>query len=482
MRGYLSKAVCVGGVVVALVACSGNTNEGIESRVKNAANIGEVQGASGGAATTTSAVRSTTVQPSLPTLKPRRTPGSTTTAAPQSPLGSASAAQICPGTAFSCKFQNGQAPFVLLAFGDSYGSGEGNPAGTKPSSINWNNDDALEDLSTTDYASRTNFQKWWWDFETVGGVERPKFSAQGVDSELVSTSWVCHRSSDSGVAKAVGSLLSTHSFNMKFGHFACSGAKSQHVAHNSYTPGFNDYGLTVPTQISQANAWLERQGVQKKDVDAAVVSIGGNDVGFADVIKECFILPTACHNNESMESLYDLIPTRITSAVNTVVNAVRTNYPNAKVFFTAYTDGIGVDPSSDYDEDADGVCSTEDDPYFTTVEYETDEFWDIRADDSAFVKQVLERINSSLQAAVSGKPNVHVVSDQFSSFRDNGFCTRGRRNITFNDEAVARQGADQVHASSGGWHPNDRGYGMYGDAIFGKLRSEFATEFSTYRR
>lgn len=473
-------AVGVVGLVLCAASCGAQEAGTDAARVKNAARAGATQSASGGASTmTTTALRSTTVPPSLPGVKLRKIDGSTTTTtAPVSPLGTMSRAKVCSSTAFACGLSSGNAPFVLLAFGDSYGSGEGNPAGAKPGSINWSDDNALEDFSTTDYASRTNFQKWWWDFETVGGAERPKFAAQGVDSELVATSWVCHRSSDSGIAKAVESLLASHSFAIKFGHFACSGAKSQHITRSTYTPGFNEYPLSVPTQIDQANTWLTRQLISKKDVDAVVVSIGGNDVGFADVIESCFIMAGACNNDDDMQTLFDNIPSRISTAVNSVVSAVQSNYPNAKIFFTAYTDGISVSSTSSHDKDGDGVCSEGDDPYFETVEHGTDEFWDLRADDAVFVRDVLDEINSSLASAINGKSNVSLIDAQYTNYRNNGFCTLERRNITFNDEAVARQGADQWHVSSGGWHPNDRGYGYYGAAIAAKFDAVFAVPFS----
>jgi hypothetical protein len=469
------------GAGLALAACGGGSSS--DSRVKNAVNSRALSeaAATGASTSTTLATRRNTV-PTLPKIKPRPATDSTTATTRLAPIEAMTPGLACRATAFECGLNAGQAPFVVLAFGDSYGSGEGNPAGAKPRGFDLNNDDEFEDIDTATYESQSSLQEWWWEFTNVGGSRQPKFASQGVDAALVATSWVCHRSSSSGVAKAIDTLLARYRFNVRFGHFACSGAKSQHIVADSYTPEFHDFPLTVSTQVSQSLSWLMRQGLNREDVNAVVVSIGGNDVGFGDVIYDCFIEAGDCHNESDTIGLRDSIATKIPRAVDNVHARMRALFPNAQILFTAYTDGISVSSTNSNDLDNDGVCSYEDDPWTGSVEYDDDEFWDLRADDAVFVRDFLDRINSTLASAIAGKASTVLVDRQFTGYRNNGFCTRDRRNITFNDEAVARQGADQVHASSGGWHPNDRGYGMYGEAISQKLIDLFGSKFATYRR
>jgi len=52
----------------------------------------------------------------------------------------------------------------------------------------------------------------------------------------------------------------------------------------------------------------------------------------------------------------------------------------------------------------------------------------------------------------------------------------------FNSEAGDRQGYDQFGFwSSGGWHPNDLGYELYGDAIAEALIEEFPEGYQNLR-
>jgi len=395
--------------------------------------------------------------------------------------------------------------FVVLGFGDSYGSGEGNPA--------------LGHLSAgTDHI-------WWDDDNWPEAIET-----------FTDNATYCHRSSESGLGKAIQQLEASYTGSITFGHFACSGAKSWDIWSSSYQPDFYDGTPTMDPQILQALDWLSEINTSPAEVDAIVVSIGGNDVGFSQVIKDCFILsvwPSECHDGSwgNAPDLMDSIPTLIPRAVSHVSHVAGLLFPNAEIFFTFYTDGISVDQQSGYDEDGDGVCSYDDDPWGweDNVEFDDDEFWDITRDDSKFVRDFLVRINSQLAITAndvrengslwdeywpwdhlgagaqhaksqdlvamypeldgwewrsSGLPligRVHVTVPQYTLYQNNGFCTRDRRNIMFNTEAGDIQGYDLGFWSSGGWHPNDLGYSLYGNAIAEDLSAAFPEGYQNLR-
>lgn len=385
-------------------------------------------------------------------------------------------------------------PFVVVGFGDSYGSGEGNPYVKNDADEDYYDDclDSIEDSVST--SARCDVELWW---------EPDALSEVGINDTALTNAGACHRSSESGLSKAIQKLWENYGGEITYGHFACSGATSGHIWREKYEPGFWDDPTWMPVQITEALDWLETVDRSASEVDAVVVSIGGNDVGFSDVIYDCFIEAGDCNDEDDTIELYDSILVDIPEAINTVVVAVRSNFPNAEVYFTLYTDGISVNPASSYDEDSDGVCSYDDDPWFSSVPYDSDEFWDILADDSRFVRNFLVRLNQTITDTVAqidvrgarrtigslgfhyqvfldedrpqGAGAVQVISGQFDRYRNNGFCTRSRRNIVFNDEAIDNQGADQYGFwSSGGWHPNDQGHRQYAESIVEALARDFA--------
>jgi hypothetical protein len=405
--------------------------------------------------------------------------------------------------------------FVVIGLGDSYGSGEGNSAKAL----------TLSELLITqeaDFRWDADSPSIWWD--TDSWPEEIITYTSHADS--------CHRSSESGLGKAVQKLARDFQGQLTYGHFACSGAVAGHLWLNSYTPDFWGNETTQEPQMIAALNWLAQIGVSAYDVDAIVVSVGGNDVHFADVIYDCFIEAGECYDETDTLGYRSSINSKIPRAVSHISHVAGAVFPNAEIFFTSYTDGISVDRTSNYDEDNDGVCSYDDDPWFSEVPYDNDEFWDILAVDSRFVKGFMERINDSLDSSVSefnqngsmwneywpfdhlapggqqgmaeeivdmypalrGRQweeagnglhvfgRVHLIDSQFSDFQDNGFCTRDRRNIMFNSEAGDRQGYDQFGFwSSGGWHPNDFGYKLYGDAIAEALIEAFPQDYQNLR-
>lgn len=146
-------------------------------------------------------------------------------------------------------------PFVMIAFGDSYGSGEGNAM-----------------LPMTNYGPRCN---GFWFYERACVETRPylypdtfAYHEVGVDEVVWGTANQCHRSSQSGVAKAVdvlrdrwGLISPTYyvNQNMYFAHFACSGAVSKHIFDSTYNPDF-DPPIPSSQQYPCERAWKGRTG------------------------------------------------------------------------------------------------------------------------------------------------------------------------------------------------------------------------------
>jgi hypothetical protein len=131
--------------------------------------------------------------------------------------------------------------FTIAFMGDSYAAGEGNP---------------IRRLDA-------DGQLWWPNRQ-------------------------CHRSTNNGrtsVADALddpGRLISIESIDV-----ACSGATIDVGLLGGYrgvpAPGFGFN--TLDSQVQQVRDWLDRNRFER--LDALVISIGGNDVGFARVVADC---------------------------------------------------------------------------------------------------------------------------------------------------------------------------------------------------
>lgn len=166
--------------------------------------------------------------------------------------------------------------FVIAGFGDSYGSGEGAPhkAGT--------------------YRYFQLVDKWLVDIGKSGAIWTP----QGTEEDRR-----CHRSPNSGLNQAA--LLLREAFRGKvdidFRNFACSGgairsgisAITGDVKTDSENGGiltrYDGMGSEKPlgassmlSQVDQANAWAN-----SRQIDAAMVNVGGNDAGFGRMLFLC---------------------------------------------------------------------------------------------------------------------------------------------------------------------------------------------------
>lgn len=167
--------------------------------------------------------------------------------------------------------------FVMVGFGDSYGSGEGAPQ--RPGG----------------YAYDNSAGRWIAQAPAVWTIGGDEISER------------CHRSPLSGLDQAAD-LLKRSFFgkvNIRFKNFACSGASIRYsidaaLGLLSTSPGsggilteYQGMGADkdtfdpMPPQVEQANAWLVANKFTK--VDAALVNIGGNDAGFGRMLALCAV-------------------------------------------------------------------------------------------------------------------------------------------------------------------------------------------------
>jgi len=366
---------------------------------------------------------------------------------------------------------------VILAFGDSYGSGEGNPYrlgqydkdGVSGSAEIWR---AETTPDKTIYYSGSNT-----GLPSVGDAR-------------------CHRSDASGIAKAVSkAVLANKQVPIRFMSFACSGAEVRHLFLENYAGANRDYGTAEPAvdikpQVQQATEWLAnpKNAIAKDAVSAVYLSISGNDVGFATVVKKCFVTNAGtCRNDSEVLDKKSQIPT-VKGKVSDIASKLRKEFPNAVIMFSAYPNPLGVSPSNSGDINQDGICSRDDKT--PSVRFADDWMWNISTEDAKFLQdQFLKPLNAAIKDGVtsSGPGVVFVDAHVPNGVGTLGFCST-TPNVRFNDEAKTLQGCDEpdcgsyvglIFVSKGAWHPNELGYEEYAKAIYSSMQMNGVVPTST---
>ena len=181
-------------------------------------------------------------------------------------------------------------PTAVVSLGDSYISGE---AGR----WNGNSNDGLDpDRDGTDRAYRPGWLgTWWYDYDAV----YPGSYANG-----------CHRSD---VAEIHSAAIGTDAaFNL-----ACSGAETANIFRSG------SGGVSYKGEEPQADQLASL--AQSHDIELVVLSIGGNDLGFTDIILACVSSFTfgAAPCNSSQQAAIDGRMATVMADVTTAVDEIR---------------------------------------------------------------------------------------------------------------------------------------------------------------
>ena len=308
--------------------------------------------------------------------------------------------------------------WLIVSIGDSYASGEGNP-----------------DIH----------QKWSGPTISSG----PKW----VDRR-------CHRSAFAGPAKAALEIEQRDPrTSVTFLSFACSGATVWKGLIGSYAgvePEGHDELLPQLDQVVTA--------VGDRQIDALVISIGGNDIGFADIARTCIINDAEAATDLAKKICRD---TDLSAHVSAKIGDLATVYDNlehgirkrnlrvANVFITEYPDPTHADSG-----DTCGMHSGR--RLLLTVHHRSADW---ARDD------VLGKLNQAIKDAAAKHGWVYVggIAWQFST---HGECASdGRRWFRTEEDARNIQGpidwsiAKHVMVSKGTLHPNGAGHEIYARRI-----------------
>ena len=283
----------------------------------------------------------------------------------------------------------------------------------------------------------------------------------------------CHRSMLSGPAQAA--LMAERAdagSSISFVPLGCSGATVPEGLLGEYR-GIQPDGEVEPSQLDLVN-----QIQEGREIDALMVSIGANDVGFSDIVIFCAKVvdcpnrrfdpdqpwkeappparplgEVAADSIAEMERRYAAVDERLTDAI-----------PVDRVFIVEYFDPTRGGLDADGDE---RFCRVAIPPLGEIAPGESQ--WARR--------EVLVPLNE--QVAAAAKAHGWTLAENVDeTFQDHGICTeKGQRWIRRPDESVVRQAAPGLSTSalfarvSGTLHPNELGHLATAELIGEELQS-----------
>jgi lysophospholipase L1-like esterase len=228
--------------------------------------------------------------------------------------------------------------------------------------------------------------------------------------------------------------------SVSFVHLACSGAAIASGVTASYwgiAPG--DANLPLESQIGSL-----AKAIGKRPIDAAIISIGANDVGFGAVLVFC-VKWTHCQdktyeNGKTLRQVVDERLARLPDAYAELAMRLRPFVAADRVYLNQYPDQL---------RDARGeICDTILEGSVTGV----------RADEAGWM---YERFFVPLNAAVARAAATHgwnLITGAPAAFRNHGYCAGASSWVRTYDQSFATQGD-----RNGTMHPNQAGHERMGE-------------------
>lgn len=278
--------------------------------------------------------------------------------------------------------------------------------------------------------------------------------------------WVdklCARSSIAGPAQAAFSIeQADRHTSVTFLSFACTGAGITAGLIGKQTIR----RIELEPQIDEL-----KKALNGRPIDALIISIGGNDLGFADLVARC-IIRRNCHNDSTTVETFNRGLNDLASRYQALKDKIAELGPVKRVFITEYPDLVR-------DEDGE-LCDGE--PNFDLLR-------GIRRSEAEWASDtVVPALNGKVKDAAQLHNWVY-VSGIAERFKTHGYCADDpvRWVRTFRD-AKRVQGADSkcdlasllspVRAireciiSSGAVHPAKGGHAVYASRLIESLQNE----------
>ena len=288
--------------------------------------------------------------------------------------------------------------WLIVSIGDSVASGEGNPADTRPY---WRN--------------------------------KP-----------------CHRSAVAGPRLAATKLeqFDDHS-TVTFIHLACTGAWISDDGKPKWLERKRQAVLRKAKGGETELELLEAMRPQGRKIDAIMLSVGANDIGFAGIIKTC-AKRRRCGSDDFTESVRERLD-RLAGQYRQLAADPVLKKNAERVFVTEYFDPTG---------DAKGAPCAMRLPIFSRFGLT------ISAEEAAWAREnVIDALNMRVRKAARAN-RWRFVGGIAEKFRPHGYCLKTGSYVVQLKVGGLFKGSDRQQA----FHPNPAGQEVYANRLFGALR------------
>jgi hypothetical protein len=222
-----------------------------------------------------------------------------------------------------------------------------------------------------------------------------------------------------------------------------------------------EFGPLLPSQLDAMDTL-----VGNREIDAVLLSVGANDLGFRAIVMGCF-LQRNCHSPTARGSMKQLFDGRIPNipsaydALGLVMRSPRYAITAARVYITEYHD-----PTRD---DRGDFCHEE-----ILEESFSIPFLGITGAEAQWAStEMLKRLNAEVEAAAN-RNGWHFIGKDFSglanlgdAFLVQGYCSPLRKVVQLRESLINQGNAD------GTLHPNAEGHLSYAAWIAGWLAQDF---------
>jgi lysophospholipase L1-like esterase len=309
--------------------------------------------------------------------------------------------------------------WLIAVLGDSYGSGEGNPDVSRKRR-RW---------PLRDKRSR------WEDRQ-------------------------CHRSAKSGAAQAAAKVeKADERSSVTFLHLSCSGATIESGL-------LGDHAGAAPNADKKRKKKPQVQELQEllgeRTPDALLISIGGNDIGFAKIVRSCLFRPN-CHKpgkkaRKTFEAGIRKLPGRYAKLARALDPLGITA---SRVVITGYPDATRYDDRE--------VCGKGKRPKLLHEAPRLPRRFRISAKEARWASETVSATLNRTLRSLARSRGWTFVGGHIGPSRRHGDCAKNPWFVTW-DEAKRRQESRTRIFSPGILHPNERGHRAYRDAMLHALR------------
>ncbi|WTX00773.1 GDSL-type esterase/lipase family protein (plasmid) [Streptomycetaceae bacterium NBC_01309] len=278
----------------------------------------------------------------------------------------------------------------------------------------------------------------------------------------------CHRSTAAWSRKTrlpdttvpLGTRADTWDPAVDFHIASCSGARTQMllpVARPGEEPVRNAFGYPAEGQYLEPPQ-LEK-GFVDTDTTLVLLSIGGNDAGFSDVLARC-AQTSDCHKIPDFDrTLRERISLKVVPSVRTVLTQISQAAPHAKIVLMGYPKLFS------------GVCRTTTQPEQSgAANPHTQGDVDWLGDLAKYLRENALRMIDDLRTGVNGI-DVH-YTDPIPAFEGRGVCGNPESVNAFIEQLTPGEGDIEgpgpAHSQQS-YHPNELGTTLLGDVLTGDL-------------